>query len=810
METVWQDVKYGVRMLVKSPGFSAIAVLTLALGIGANTAIFSYVNAWLIKPLPYPHADRLMVFLWHNTKKGLTNPGVTSTADFVDYQNENKTFENIAGWTSWYFNLTGDGPPDRVIGGLVTWNFFQTLGVHPILGRAFVEQESQPASSHVAILSRGLWESRFGADPNVVGRKITLQNETYTVVGVMPAGFQFPLMGISNIWAPLALDDEQRNDRNTSWFSAFGRLRPGGTKEAANAELATLESRNEKLYPMTNANQTMTLSSMIYEIGQNEGTTQVMICFWIVGLVLLIACANVANLMLARTSRRTKEFAVRGALGASRARIVRQLLTESMLLFSVGGASGVLFGIWGIHWIEDAIPGKIRGYLVNYGHADLDVTTLLYTLGIVLFCGIIFGLAPAFESSGLDIHRGLKEASAQLSGSRRGSRLRRVFVAGEIALAMVVLVTTVLLVESFAHIVWDDLGFRAKDLLMTQLVVPPTKYSSETQIRNFYDQVLTRIRALPEVVSADASQYVPFGESNQVLVVHLAGHPPAQPGEQIGADYSAVTPGYFSAMQMGLIRGRSIEPKDGPEAPNVVVINDVLMRQQFQNEDPIGKQLEVGEKRTPYTIVGVVHMVKHYLMTDRPARQIYVSAAQFPSANMSLVVRASGSSPQLASEIRNAVWAVDGEQPVATVRPLDDIITEQNTGNRILTQMVAFFGALAMLLGAIGIYGVMAQSVEQRRRELGIRMALGASPREVTRMILGHGLRLAGVGIVFGVIAAAGATQALGSILYKVKASDPLTFISVAAFFTLVALGACWIPARRSARVDPMIALRYE
>ena len=810
MEAFWLDLKYGFKMLVKSPGFAAIAVLTLALGIGANTAIFSYVDAWLIKPLPFRQADRLMVLLSRDTKKGWTSNSVTSTADFLDYQNQNASFEQLAAWTQWAFNLTGDGPPDRVLGGLVSWNFFQTLGVQPLLGRSFLEQESQTSSSHVAILSRGLWESRFAADPHIIGRTIKLQGETYTVVGVMPADFQFSLMGITNIWAPFAFDDKQRADRVTSWFSAFGRLKPGVTQEQAGAEIAAFASRLEKLFPQTNANQTTLLSPMAFEIGKNEGVQQVMVCFWIVGLVLLIACANVANLMLARASQRVKEFAVRGALGASRGRLVRQLLTESLLLFSVGGAAGTLFGVWCVHWIEDSIPGRIRGYIVNYGRADLDFTILSYTLGIALLCGVVFGLAPAFESSGIDVNRALKESAGQVSGTRRAARMRRVLVAGEIAIAVVVLIATTLLVEDFARMLYGDLGFHPENVMTADLVIPPSKYVSDAQIRNFYEQVMARVRALPEVASADASEYIPFGESNQTYVIHVVGRPAEQPGEVLGADYTAVTPGYLSTMQIPLVRGRSIEPGDGPGAPNVIVINDTLMRQQFPKEDPIGRQLEIGEKHEVCTIVGVVHDVKKFTLSDRPQRQIYVSAAQFPNRYMSIVARASRPAPGLASSIRSAVWSVDAEQPVSAVRPLDDLITERNSGNRIIAQMVGFFGALALLLGAVGIYGLMAQSVEQRRHEIGIRIALGSTPRQVLGLVVGQGLKLTFTGIALGLLAAAGVTRGLATILYNVKASDPVTFFGVAAFFALVALAACYIPARRGSRVDPMVALRYQ
>jgi putative ABC transport system permease protein len=810
MNNLIQDIRYSLRALRKSPVYALIAILTLGLGIGANTAIFTYVNAWLIKPLAYPQADRLIVLLSHDTKQGWTYNGVTSTADFIDLEKQDTAFEQIASWTGWYFNLTSDGPPERVIGGLVSWNFFQTLGVKPMLGRVFLPEESQPASSHVAILSRGLWQSRYAGDPQIVGRRIKLQGESYTVVGVMPSSFQFPLMGIANIWTPLALDEKQQADRVTGWFSAFGRLKPGVTQQQAAAEVTGIASRLEKLYPKTNTNATTLLSPMPYEIGKEEGTQQVMILFWIVGLVLLIACANVANLMLARAARRTKEFAVRSAMGASRARLARQLLTESLVLFTVGGGVGVLFAVWGVHWIADAIPGRIRGYLVNYGRVDIDLTTLAYTLGIALVCGIVFGLVPGFGSTGMNVNAALKESAGQVSGGWRGAKLRRAFVAGEVALAVVVLISTAMLVESFIHLVYDKLGFETKNVVTAPLVLPKTKYADDAQVRNFYDQVMARVRALPGVVSAGMSQSVPFGESSTTVTIHIAGRPPEQPGEVLGALYSQISPDYLATMQIPLIRGRTFSISDGPGAPNVIVINETLMRQQFAKEDPIGKQIEYTEKRTLGTIVGVVGDVKMYSMSDRPRREIYVPAAEFPSAYMTIVARTAGPAPELPAAIRNAVWSVDSEQPISLVQPFEVAIDEQNTGNRILTQLAGFFGLVAMLLGAIGIYGVMAYTVEQRTREMGIRMALGASPGDVTRIVMGQGLKLTLVGIAIGVLAAAGATRGMSAILYRVKTGDPITFIAVAALFTLVALAACYIPARRAMRVDPMVALRHE
>ncbi len=809
IENFAQDVGYGLRILRKSPGYAIIAVLTLALGIGANAAIFSYIEAWVIKPLPYPQAAQLMVLQSHNTKKGFTSWGVPSTADFLDYEKQNSSFAQLAVWSNWQYNLTGDGRPDRVEGGLVGWNFFQTLGVQPIMGRAFIEQESQPANSHVAIISRGLWESRFAADPKIIGREITLQGETYTVVGVLPASFQFPILGVSNIWTPLALDDKARADRDSSWFSAFGRLKPGVTEQQAAAEAAAISSRLEKLYPKSDTDMLIQIRSLSGLIGDNEGTPQLEVAFWVVGLALLIAGQRFEPYARPRFPARQGIRRPRRSWRHPRSigppashRIGAPLSCRRRCRRFV--AHGILKAI------DRGFTEKIRGYLLNFGHVDLDFTALAYTFGIAVLCGVVFGLVPAFQSSGFDLNRTLKEASGQIAGNRHVARTRRVFVGAQIALAVVVMICTALLVESFMHMTFDRVGFNPSNLMTTQLVLPKSRYPGDSDVRNFYDRALTRIRSLPEVASAGAGEYVPYGEASQSKPIHVAGRPPEQPGERVAAQYSAVTPSYLQTMQISVLRGRGIESSDGPDAPKIVVINQTLARQQFHDDNPIGQSLEIGDDHVPHAIVGVVEEVKRWSMKTEPERQLYVPAAQEPSPYMALVVRTTRDAPTLPTAIRDAIWSVDPDEPVSQVRTYDDLISEQNTGYRTLSSLFAFFGVLSLLLGAIGIYGVMASAVEQRLHEIGIRIALGALPREVIRMMLRSGLTIAAVGVAIGLAVAAAASKGLSSILYKVSGLDPLTFIGVGLLFALVTAAACYIPARRGAEVDPVVALRCE
>ncbi len=810
VETFLQDIRYGLRQLRRNPGMTAAAILTLAAGVGATSAIFSFINAWAIKPLPYPHSARLMVFELHNTKLGWTTEGLTSTASFMDFKRQETSFEKLVLWTGWDFNLTGNGPPVLLDGGRVSWNFFDALGAKPLLGRTFTPGEDRPGVGDVAVMSEGLWRSRYGADPKIVGRNITIGDEAYTVVGVMPAAFQFPLMGIANLWTPLALTDAQRADRSSSFFSAFGLLKSGVTAKQAGAECATIYARLGKQFPKSNTDLALQVRSMKWDVAREEGAPELMICFVIVAFILLIACTNVANLMLARAASRAKEFALRNALGASQGRLARQLLAESVLLFFFGGVAGVVVGIAGVRWIESEIPAHIRGYLVNYGQVNLDVATLAFTMGIALLSGLVFGLAPAREHSKQEVNRSLKEAGSQASGAKASVRLRRVFVIAEITLAVVVLISTTLLVKSFVISVRSSPGFNPANVMVAQLALPETKYSEDWQRRQFGQEVLARLRALPQVETVGAASSVPFGGFGQGVDVEAADRPSPQPGERRGAHFTAVSTNYFSAMQIGLVKGRAFNSADTQGNLPSAIIDGTMARDLWPHENPIGREIRFGEQHTVCRVVGVVNDVKWDNLRQRPEWQIYVPLAQFPSATLAFAIRTVAEPLSVATVVRNAIWSVDRSQPISSVEGLKTLIDIVGAGYRILANLLVFFAALAVFLGVIGIYGVISEQVSRRTHEIGIRMALGARRPQVLRMILGEGLRLAMIGVGIGVILALVTSRLLAADLYGVAPNDPLTFVAVPIVFTAVALIASYIPARRATKVDPMVALRYE
>jgi len=808
VETLVQDLRFALRMLRKSPGFTAVAILTLALGIGANTAIFSLIDAWMIKPLPYPHSNRLMVFSTEQTREGWTSHEL-SHGDFYDFQRLNHSFAQMAAWAGWEFNLTGDGTPVFLDGGFVSWDFFDTLGAKPMLGRTFLPDEDRPGAPHVAVISEGLWKSRFGSDPHIIGRRITIDDQSYAIVGVMPGTFQYPLMGVSNLWVPFAFDDARLADRSQRGLQAFGRLKPAVTEKVAAAECATISASIAKRYPRTNAELSWTISPMWYEVDLEEGLGPMMVFLCVVGLILLIACANVSSLMLARAARRAKEFAVRGALGATKPRLVRQLLTETVLLFLMGGAAGILVGRAGVSWIESLIPGHTRGFIVNYGYVKLDVTTLCFTLCVALACAFVFGMAPALASSKLDVNHVLKEASAQSSAGKRPARLAQTVVTVEVALAVVVLVATVLLVKSFLIAMRLGPGFNSSNLAVAQLELPATKYTRGSQFRNFADDALNNLRALPQVASVGVASGLPFGGFGKMVSIRVPGRPLPQPGEEPAAQFTSVSPDYFSAMQIPLLKGRAFAEADAPGNAPVGIINQELSRRFWPHQDPIGQKIEFGPLHSPLTIVGVVGNVMMDHLRASPEPQMYVPLAQFPSATLGFALRTFGKPAGFANEAREAIWRVDKDQPVSVDR-MKTLMAVVDTANRVIARLMAVLGVLATLLSAIGIFGVMANAVAQRTNEIGIRMALGANPGRVMRSILVRGLRLASTGILFGAAGALATTRLFRSMLYQVSPSDPWTFGCVSLAFIAITALACYIPARRAMRVDPMAALRHE
>lgn len=810
LEDPLRDARYGLRQLGRHPGFTAVIIITLAFGIGANTAIFSYLNAFAIQPLAYPHPEKLVVFESHNTKLGWTTPyGITSTASFLDFEKQQHSFAQIAKWTNWQYNITGNGLPRLVDGGKVSWNYFAALGARPLLGRTFTADEDQPGHNHVVILSQGLWQTRYGGRRSIVGQGIEIADQTYTVVGVMPAAFQYPLMGVSDLWTPLTLNPAQRARRNHGAFAAFGRLAPGVDRRQAAAECAAIYAQLARQFPASNQFLTLEPACMPQLISREEGAPELLICFCIVGFILLMACANIANLLLSRAVGRRKEFALRHALGASRARLARQMLVETVLLFLCGGACGLVVGLTGVRWIYAQIPAHVRGYLVNYGKVNLNSTTLAFTFGIAIVCGLICGLAPVFEHAQDNVHRGLKEASAQASGSRRGNRMQRMFVGAEIALAVIVLISTALIVKSFLVTQEAGTGFNPHGVTVAQLALPGTKYAQPWRQRQFATQVLGRIQRLPGMEAAAMASAIPFGSYSESREIAAAGRGAPPAGERPAAQFTAVTPGYFAAMRIPLRQGRRFTRADASGAYPVAIINAAVARYLWPGENPLGRKISIGAQHTVCTVVGLAGSVKNRLFGPGTVpREMYVPFGQFPALTQVLIVRTQR--PDIDRAIKAAVFSADHDQAIASIEPMQELIAIQGSGQIILNKLMIFFAGLALFLGAIGVYGLVADQVAANRREIGIRMALGASANNILGRVLGQGLKLAGGGVAVGLVCALGTSRLLAAELFGVSPGDPLIFTAVPILLGLIVLLASLAPARRAMKTDPVRALRWE
>jgi putative ABC transport system permease protein len=805
LEEFARDVGYGLRMMRRAPAFSAVVVLTLALGIGANTAIFSVVNAVLLRPLPFKDPERV-VMVWLKGAEAAGGDRVPmSTADFLDWRAQTHTFERVAFFHSDNFNYAGGDTPEEVNGALTSADFFNVFGARPEMGRTFLPEEEKPGAARVVVLSHGFWQRRLGADPHAVGREITLDSNPYTVVGVMPAGFDFPRED-DEVWA--AYQIEPPTKRGNNWLRGVARLGEGVTIQQARAELNALPDPERPNQPPQGERFTV-LAVNDYLVGDVRAA--LLILLGAVALVLLVAAANVANLMLARSASREKEVAIRTALGASRARIVRQLLTESLLLALSGGAAGLLLAYWGVELLLALNPGQIH----RLQQATLDARVLAWTAAVSLLTGLVFGLAPALQASKAGLNETLKEGGR---GSTEGAGRRRVrdaLVVAEMALSLMLLVGAGLLVRSFISLRGVDPGVNPAHVVTMQVPLPRTKYSENEQRLGLYEQLLARVEGVPGVESAALASSLPPDIQTLWNPFSIEGRPPRPDSELPVGDFILVTPEYFRAMGVPILRGRAFNDADREGAPLVCVVNQTLARQFFPGEDPLGKRLKQGgtdHPQNPYMeIVGVVGDVKYEGLEAKTEPAYYLPFAQNGWGDMSLVVRSSVTDPAaLVPAVRGELRALDPELPVAGVRTADELLTRSVAQPRFRTLLLAVFSAMALVLAAIGIYGVMSYTVARRTHEIGLRMALGAEGRDVLRLVVGQGVRLTLVGVLLGLAGALLLTRVLSGLLFGVSATDPLTLVCVPLLLAFVALLACYVPARRAAKVDPLVALRYE
>lgn len=811
METLWQDLRFGIRTLIKSPGFAIVALLTLALGIGANSAIFSVVNSILLRPLAYKNPEQL-VMINHNYIK-INLKASVSAFGYKHYVENAKSFESIAAMTGWAANLTGEGEPERLTGQSVSANFFQTLGAEAAKGRTFATGEDTEGKNRVLVLSHGFWQRRFGGDPNILNKTLSLNGENYTVVGVMPEGFQFgrELGMIIDLWRPIVFTPDQlsSNSITNEFLMVIGRLRQGVTQEQAQTEMKSIAANLRQQY-MQGADATNwdLLLTSFRELIVGDIRLMLWIVMLVVGFVLLIACANVANLLLARAAARQKEIAVRTALGAGRWRIIRQLLTESVMLSVVGGAFGLLIGYWGVKALvslnEDRIP--------RANEISLDWRVLLFTFGVSILTGVLFGIVPAIQTTKADLHETLKEGGRSAAAATK-HWVRSVLVVAEIALALAVLVGAGLLVKSFMRVQEVNPGFNPQGLLTMSVSLPDFKYGEAPQRANFYKQLIHDVSALPGVQSAGAVSVLPLSGQGSSGSFRIEGRDvPRGQSPPHGARWAA-TPDYFKTMGIPIIRGRYFEERDTADGKQVVIIDQALAAKYWPNEDPLGKRMVFeGTRDNPNwrEIVGIVGHVKHTDLEGESRAQYYIPHQQRAQPGMTVVVRTTGDPNALASAARNAVRNLDKELPVFRVRTMDQFVADAMAQRRFALLLIGIFAGLALLLAAIGLYGVMAYSVTQRTHELGLRMALGAQAGDVLKLVVKQGMLLAGIGLGIGIVGAFFLSRLMKTLLFNVSATDPVIFTAIAATLAAVALVACFFPARRATKVDPMVALRYE
>ncbi len=819
MQTLWQDLRYSARMLLKNPGFTLIAVITLALGIGANTAIFSVVNGVLLRPLAYQEPAQIMTLLQEGR-------GPVSPANFLDFRTSSQSFTQMTVAEAWGGTLAGKDRPESLAGLRMGEGLFELLGVSPLLGRTLQAEDYEPGKDHVLVLSHKLWQRAFGGDPQIVGRQLMLNSESYTVVGVMPPQFLFPPFWSTRaeMWAPLDLRP-RATQRGGNSLRVFARLKPGVSQTQAQAEVDAVNKRLALAYPDANTGLNIRVTPLNEKVVGNVRPAlvalSVTVCF-----VLLIACANVACLLLARAASRQKEAAVRVALGASRWRILRQLLTESLMLSLFGAALGVLLAVWGVDWLTTLLAGNSTSFSVRLprlSEIKLDATALGFTFAVSLLTSLLFGLAPALAASKPDLNQVLKEGGRGTTGGRR--RLRESLVVAELALALVLLIGAGLLMNSFIKLQAVDPGFNPHNLLtMTVSLNGASQYVGPAR-ETFYQQMTDRLSALPGVESVSAINHLPLAGDVWGNSFVIEGRPLPPPGQEIVTTERVSRPGYFRTMSIPLRAGRDFTERDTPDAPGFVIINETLARRYWPSEDPIGKRLTFDNPRSAspaprwLTVVGVIKDVKQDNWVGAPGNEVYEPFQQSrgfytrttgPFTAMTLVIRTSVAPQSLATAVQETVKALDRNLPVSSALSMEQVIADTLWQPRFNLQLIGLFAAVALALAAIGLYGVMSYSVAQRTHEVGLRMALGAQSGDVLKLVVGQGMKLALLGVGAGLLVSVALTRLMTRLLFGVSATDLTTFAVIAILLMLVALVACWLPARRAARVEPLAALRYE
>jgi len=806
MDSLLSDLRYGLRNLINRPGFTAIAVITLALGIGANSAIFSTINALLLKPLSFPDLDRV-VTIWDKAPSRGVEHNEVAMANYLDWRAQNHSFEQLALERWWSTNLTGGDSPERVQGFLVTANFFDVLGIKPTKGRNFSAEENQPGKDAVAIITDSLWQRRFGSDPNIINKTITTNGIARTVIGVLPVGFNYPKG--AEIYAPVSLTPELMKSRQNHSYYVIGRLRPGVSVRSAQADIDTITERLSTQYPATNIGLGATVYPVVADTVRMYDTA-LWVMMGAVAFVLLIACANVANLMLARATGRQKEIALRAALGASRWRIVRQLLVESMIIALIGGACGVLVGFWGIDLLRASNPGEAAKYAPGWNQLGINAPVLLFTLGLSLLSGFVFGLAPAWQVSKPHLNDALKEGSRRASSGSH--RLRSLLVISEVALSLVLLIGAGLLFRTFLALLKTNPGFNSDNVLTMNVNLPVAKYKEDAQRAAFYSDLVQRVKTLPGVKSAAAVNYIPLGGSNSSDAFLIEGSPEPPPGQENIGRYRVCSPDYFQTMEISILKGRGFTDQDNAASKPVIIVNETLARRFWPNGDALGKRMRFTgplDKNPWLDVVGIVQDVKHEL--NLPVTpDYYLPHAQDPWNAMILVARTTVDPGSMSAAIRQQVLAIDKDQPVFDVKTMREVRAISVTLYTFGFAMIAIFAAVALVLSAIGIYGVMAFAVTQRTQEIGIRMALGARALDVLKLVVKNGMSLAVIGAIVGLAGALAITRLLATLLFGVSPTDLGTFALVTLGLLLVALFACYLPARRATKVDPLVALRYE